>query len=89
MLHLGQALRRFDYPAQTVIVKLVSGGASGASAKCSPHRDNMVFFCDILMDRVIRKARQCKTPTRKKNLGFVSRREFPDAIEDTGGLFAG
>src|SRR5580658_6057674 len=87
MLHLRQSLRRGDHPPQTVVVKLVSRGASGASTKNCAHRDTVVFVRNILMDRVVRETRKRKVAAREKDLSLISRREFLDAIEDLAGLF--
>ena len=46
----------------------------------------MVFVGDILMNRVVGKARKRKAATGDEHLRFVGRREFVDAIEEVGGL---
>ena len=75
MLHLGQAFGRFDHPPQTIIVKLVGGGASRASAEDRAHGDDVIFLRDILMDGVIGKARERKSAAREKNFNLIGRRE--------------
>ena len=89
MLHLRQSFRRFNHPPQAVVVKLVGGGASRASAKHCAHGDNMVFVLDILMNRVVGKAREGKSAAGEQHFNFVGRREFLDAIEDVSGLVSG
>jgi hypothetical protein len=49
----------------------------------------MVIFGDVLMDGIVRKTSQRKPPARKKNLNFIGRGKFLDAIKDVGGLFPG
>jgi hypothetical protein len=49
----------------------------------------MILVLDILMNDIVGKSSQSKASARKKNLNFVSRREFLSAIEDVGGLFPG
>ena len=67
MLHLRQRLRRFNHPPQAVVVKLVRGRASRASAKDSSHRDKMVFILNILMDGIVGKARKRKSSAGEKD----------------------
>jgi hypothetical protein len=38
------------------------------------------------MDGVVGKACERKPAAREKNFSFISRREFPDAVEDVCGL---
>ena len=47
----------------------------------------MVFVRNILMDGIVRETRKRKVAAREKDLSFIGRREFLDAIEDLGGLF--
>ena len=46
----------------------------------------MIFVRHILMNRVVGKAREGEVCAGEKNFDFVGRREFPDAVEDVGGL---
>jgi hypothetical protein len=49
----------------------------------------MILVFHILMDRIVREARECKPATGNKNLNLVGGREFSDAVEDFPGLVLG
>ena len=89
MLHLARALRRCNHTTQTIVVKLVGGGASRASAKDGAHGDDMVFFGNILMNRVVREAGKRKIVRRRIRTSTSSADEsLRMRSKDVGGLFA-
>jgi hypothetical protein len=49
----------------------------------------MILFSNVLMDRIVRKARKRKRAAGKKHFNLVGRRESLDAIEDVSGLVPG
>src|ERR1700722_2995325 len=63
MLNSSQTLGSFDDPPQALIVKLVTRGASRAPAKCGPYRDGVVFFRNVLMNRVVGKSGERESST--------------------------
>ncbi len=74
MLHPGQCFRGFHHAPQALVVKLISRGAGRASAESGAHRDDMIFFLDVLMDDVVGKTSKRKPSAGKENLDFVSTR---------------
>ncbi len=87
MLHFCEGFRGFDYATQTLVVKLVGGGPSRASAEDRTDGDYMVFVLNILVDDVVGKTRESESAARNEHLDLIGGREFSDAIEDVGGLF--
>src|SRR5438270_5041540 len=89
MLHFRQTFRRPHYLPQALFIKLVGEGSGRTSAKPSAHRNHIVLFSHILMNRVIRETSQREPAAREKNLDLIRTRELANAIEDFAGLFAG
>ena len=71
MLHPRQALRRLHHLPQTLIIKLVGVGSRRLSTECSAHRDHMIFLGHILVNGVIGKTSQRKTPAGEKDFHFI------------------
>ena len=88
MLNLGQVFGGSHDPLQTLVIELVGRGPRSSSAKHSAHRDAVVFLRHILMDHVVRETGESGATAIKVGFDLVGGREFPDAVEDIGGLFS-
>ena len=84
MLHLRQGFRSLYHALQTFIVKLVRGSASSPSAKHSSYRNAVIFFRDILMNRIIGEAGKRALSAVKKYFDFIGGRMPFYAIENVG-----
>ena len=67
MLHLGKCLRILHYQPQALVIKLVGGRPCCSLAKRGSHGHNVIFFGNVLVNSVVRKAREREFPARKEN----------------------
>src|SRR5216684_1362911 len=87
MLHSREALcRPHDLP-QTLLIKLVGERPRRPAVKHSPHRDHMILFGHVLMNRIVGKPSQRKPSAREKHFDLIGSREFLDAVEDATCVF--
>src|SRR4029077_5681992 len=82
-----QALGRAHDLPHTLIIKPVCECSRRPTIERGAHRDHMVFFGNVLVNRVIGEAGQRKPPAREKHLDFIRSRESPDALKNIAGLF--
>ena len=85
-LNFCQSLRSPYDLLQALIIKLVRSSPCSAPAKNRAHRNPVIFFGNVLMNGVVRKASERRTPAIKKALDFISSRVLLDAGEDLSGL---
>jgi hypothetical protein len=71
---------------ETFVVKFVGRCPRSSPAENGSHRNNVVFFGNILMNDVVGEASEGTLPAEEENLDFLGSRMLLDAFEDAGGL---
>ena len=86
MLDFGQAFGRLHHSLQAFVVKLVCRGPSSTFPKHSPHRNHVIFFGNVLMDRIISETSERTFSAGEENFNFAGGRIFLDSLEDLAGF---
>jgi hypothetical protein len=86
MLNSRQLFGRLNHSPQAFVVKFVRRRTRRASPKRRPHRDDVVFFGNILMNNVIGEARERTLSAGEENLDLLRSRMLLDAVENLDGL---
>ena len=71
MLHLRQRFGRLYYATQAVTVVLVCAGARRTVAEGGAHRNVVLLFRDVLMNRIVGKARERAASAGNEQLDLV------------------
>ncbi len=80
-LHPRQILRSLNRPLQTRIVKLIGRSPRRPPAKIRADGRNAILILNVLMNRVVGKASQCKARPGEEHLDLVRGREPANAVK--------
>src|SRR5581483_3440691 len=82
LLNSGQAFRSFYRASQALFVKPISGSACSSTIEGGPHRNNVVLFRHVLVDRVISEARERTVTAGDQDFYLITGRVPANALED-------
>jgi hypothetical protein len=71
---------------ETFVVKFVGRRPRGSPAENCSHRNNIIFFGNVLVNDVVGEASEGTLPAEEKNFDFLGSRMLLDAFEDASGL---
>ncbi len=82
MLHFCQTLRGLHHPSQAFVIQLVGRSPSGPSAKHGAHGNSVILFRHILVNRIIRKARERAPAAIEQRFHLVGGGIILNLVED-------
>src|SRR5207302_3114930 len=82
LLHTGNLLGRLHCSLQALLIQTIRGGSCGLPLEGNANRDHIPLFGNVLMNRVVGKARKCAASTRDDRLDIVGGRKFLNERKD-------